>query len=194
MWNDTLIECARNSTITELDLEDFGLGRYPLSTTFERQLLVSALLGRAKYLPSLARAEFVKTIQTARVSCVTSAGLVLTSAQVRELHAAGMEIGAHTMNLPILTSLGIEECSLEIQGGRDILERIIDAPWTYSHTQREAAARLRPPACRAGEGTRVHCSGEHGVRLRIADGRRIPVAPIHALGTGALDLAARLSA
>jgi len=48
--------------------------------------------------------------------------------QVRELHRAGMEIGAHTENHPILARLPLENARREIVAGRDELARIIQSP------------------------------------------------------------------
>ena len=53
---------------------------------------------------------------------------MMRSEQVRELHRAGMEIGAHTVHHPILTSLSPTEAKYEISEGRKQLQSIIDAP------------------------------------------------------------------
>src|SRR4030095_14649566 len=54
--------------------------------------------------------------------------LMMRREQVRELHRAGMEIGAHTERHPILASLPLEHAKHEILAGRDELARIIQAP------------------------------------------------------------------
>jgi hypothetical protein len=127
--NDALVESVRSTTIRELDLHEWGLGRLSLSSTSDRQRLIEVLIGHAKYLPPHERTDFVKTIQgRVRVSGAFPA-LMMTSAQVRALHAAGMDIGGHTITHPILTGVAHNECMREIQGGRDCLEEIIDAPW-----------------------------------------------------------------
>ena len=53
---------------------------------------------------------------------------MMTSAQVRALHGAGMEIGGHTIGHPILAKVALEECRFEIQGGRERLQQHIDEP------------------------------------------------------------------
>ena len=52
----------------------------------------------------------------------------MTSAQVRALHGAGMEIGGHTIGHSILAKVALEECRFEIQGGRERLQQHIDEP------------------------------------------------------------------
>jgi peptidoglycan/xylan/chitin deacetylase (PgdA/CDA1 family) len=47
---------------------------------------------------------------------------------VRRLHAAGIEIGGHTVTHPYLDRLGYAEALGEMRAGREALEAIIDAP------------------------------------------------------------------
>jgi len=128
MWNDALIEAVRRTTVRQVDLADWGLASLAAGSIAERQRLIEVLLGHGKYLPTCERNEFVKAIQ-ARVSVPGDfPDLMMTSAQVRALYGAGMEVGGHTINHPILTSLRLDDCKLEIQGGRERLQEIIDAP------------------------------------------------------------------
>jgi peptidoglycan/xylan/chitin deacetylase (PgdA/CDA1 family) len=53
---------------------------------------------------------------------------MLTHGQLRELAAAGWELGAHTMTHPDLSMLGYEDCLREIRESRVALEEIGGAP------------------------------------------------------------------
>lgn len=53
-------------------------------------------------------------------------GEIMDEAQLRELAAAGWELGGHTLTHPDLALLDYEECSREIAGGCQELERIAD--------------------------------------------------------------------
>ena len=55
---------------------------------------------------------------------------MLSTAQLRQLHAAGMELGAHTMSHPILSTLPEREARLDIANGKHQLEALIQAPVT----------------------------------------------------------------
>jgi peptidoglycan/xylan/chitin deacetylase (PgdA/CDA1 family) len=55
-------------------------------------------------------------------------GLMMRTEQVRDLHRAGMEIGGHTVNHPILLSLTLAEAESEIVEGKRRLEAICDSP------------------------------------------------------------------
>ena len=52
----------------------------------------------------------------------------MASAQVRQLHDAGMEIGGHTLTHPILASIDDAAARTEIAEGKAKLEAIIDTP------------------------------------------------------------------
>ena len=54
--------------------------------------------------------------------------LMMRGEQVRELHDCGMEIGAHTVHHPILTTLALSEAEREIVVGKSTLESITQSP------------------------------------------------------------------
>ena len=53
---------------------------------------------------------------------------MMSSAQVRQLHSAGMEIGGHTVNHPILAAIEPQHAEQELAQGKKELEAILDAP------------------------------------------------------------------
>jgi peptidoglycan/xylan/chitin deacetylase (PgdA/CDA1 family) len=53
---------------------------------------------------------------------------ILTAAELRELHAAGIEVGCHTASHPNLAALGYENARDELERGRHELEEVIGAP------------------------------------------------------------------
>jgi peptidoglycan/xylan/chitin deacetylase (PgdA/CDA1 family) len=53
---------------------------------------------------------------------------MMTEAQVRHLHSASMNVGAHTVRHPILKQLAPEEAESEIALSKSTLEALIDAP------------------------------------------------------------------
>ena len=55
---------------------------------------------------------------------------MMSPVQVRRLHEAGMEIGAHTINHPILASLDEPQARAEIVGCKRQLEEVTGAPVT----------------------------------------------------------------
>lgn len=127
MWNDTVIECIRNCEKDAIDLGAFGLGRHTLRNLVERRHAMEILLSKIKYLDLSGRVEACAMLQQITGARNLSSRLMMTSHQVRELHAAGMEIGAHTVNHPILTAIEDSQAEQELKQGKQELERILDA-------------------------------------------------------------------
>ncbi|SDY70390.1 Peptidoglycan/xylan/chitin deacetylase, PgdA/CDA1 family [Nitrosomonas sp. Nm58] len=127
MWNDTVIESIRQVQGEVLDLNEIDLGTHAMTSLDERRRALSFLIGALKYLPQEARQSQVEKVR-ALISADLPDNLMMTSDQVRQLHHAGMEIGGHTINHPILTSIGNAAARTEIAEGKEILEGIIRAP------------------------------------------------------------------
>lgn len=128
MWNDSVIECLRNTRKPYLDLDEFGLGRAILNDAEARRHTIEALLSRIKYLTLAERQEAIARLQRLCALSTLPTGLMMRTEQVRELHAAGMECGGHTVNHPILQSLSLNDARNEIEQGKRHLESIVDAP------------------------------------------------------------------
>lgn len=128
MWNDTVIGCIRHTQRSSIDVEPLGISGLPTQTVAERRAAIDQLLPLIKY-KTLAERETV--IQHLRQSCGGPAlpdTLMMRRTQVQALHRAGMEIGAHTVNHPILTALPDAQARQELQQGRDALQNITQAP------------------------------------------------------------------
>jgi peptidoglycan/xylan/chitin deacetylase (PgdA/CDA1 family) len=130
MWNDTLIEAVRLTRADSWDLDAMGLpglSSLPLRTEAEKRDAIKALIGACKYLEAPARARAVTEI--ARMAGVSlPQDLMMRDEQVRQLHRAGMEVGGHTINHPILSRLPLEEARQEIVGGKQALEAVLQSP------------------------------------------------------------------
>ncbi|WP_374585073.1 polysaccharide deacetylase family protein [Pseudoduganella sp.] len=127
MWNDTVIETVRRAPGEVLDASPLGLGRHAIGSWEQKRQAISALIGQLKYLPMAQRLEQVEKL--AQLSgAVLPQDLMMTTAQLRQLHAAGMGIGGHTVNHPILARLDGAEARREIAQGKAALEAALDAP------------------------------------------------------------------
>lgn len=131
MWNDTLIEAVRGCTAPALELQTLlpTLGVLPLGDTGARRAAIDRLIAHCKYLPPEERQELVDGI-AARSQAAMPNDLMMTSEQVRELHRMGLQIGAHTVNHPILARLPREQALDEITRSKRHLEAIVGAPVT----------------------------------------------------------------
>ncbi|MFG6416577.1 polysaccharide deacetylase family protein [Roseateles sp. DC23W] len=130
MWNDTLIEAVRRSTLPTLDLRGLqdakgaDLGQHALGETDTRRELLEQLIGRVKYLAPEPRVSCVDAI-AARAEIRPPDDLMMTSDQVRALRGAGMQIGAHTVSHPILATLDANAAADEIGRSRDVLQQTL---------------------------------------------------------------------
>jgi peptidoglycan/xylan/chitin deacetylase (PgdA/CDA1 family) len=127
MWNDTVIELVRRTPNSVLDFNAFGLGFHPVTSIGQRQAAIRALISQLKYLPMGERLDQVNQLVDA-VQIELPENLMMTTAQVVQLHKAGMGIGAHTVNHPILSSIPLETARAEIAQGKQTLEAMIGEP------------------------------------------------------------------
>lgn len=131
MWNDTLVEAVRRSSLPMLDLRGMrdakgdDLGQHGLGDTAVRRELLGRLIGRVKYLAPVPRLACVDAI-AARAEINPPDDLMMTSEQVRALRRAGMQIGAHTVSHPILATLDVNAAADEIARSRAALEAVLD--------------------------------------------------------------------
>ena len=125
MWNDSIIESIRACQRPVLDLSGLGLGRHPLADCKDRQAAIAALIDQIKYRPAPQRVAMTEQIGLlAQVALPHD--LMMTSNEVRAMHQAGMQIGAHTVSHPILTRLADEQVQNEIQASKCFLEQLLD--------------------------------------------------------------------
>jgi len=129
MWNDTLIESLRRTPLAKLDVEGLGAGvpTFEVDTAAQKRAAIDTLIAHAKYMQVHARERFVDEV--ARRCRVEPPGeLMLSSQQVRQLRAAGMQIGAHTVSHPILARLPAEGARQEILASKKVLESLLQEP------------------------------------------------------------------
>ena len=130
MFNDTVIECLRHSSQSRLDLAALDLGVLPLDTPAQRAQAVSQVLPRIKYMTPDQRPQALALLQRACAPAHLPDDLMMTTTQVQALHAAGMEIGAHTVRHPILCRVDDATAERELLDSRAALQQIIQHPVT----------------------------------------------------------------
>ena len=142
MWNDSIVETLRCTHRDEIDLSGLGVGldasldrlagRHATGTTAQRRQLIDRLLPVVKYLPPAARGAAVTRI----AECAgidpdeLPRDLMMSSAQVRDLRRAGMQIGAHTVTHPILAALPAADARREIADSQRFLQDLLAEPVT----------------------------------------------------------------
>lgn len=127
MFNDLFVAALRETKKDELDLSFLDLGKVPVANMEQRKQAFYLLLNRLRYRPVAERLALAHQVaDEAEVMAPTD--LMLDESGVRALHAAGMELGGHTVNHPILALLDDASAHHEIAEGKDQLESIIGEP------------------------------------------------------------------
>lgn len=122
MWNDRIIESLRRCALPRLDLRSLGLGQHDLTAQHKVGSLKS-LLDELKYRPFSQRQKLVDAV-VEQTGVDLPSRLMMSHDQVRKLYDGGMEVGAHTVNHPILAALTDREAEQEITESRRELEGI----------------------------------------------------------------------
>jgi len=127
MFNDTVTEAIRGIPAPTLDLASLGLGTVALDSVAAKHAAIAKLLPVLKYLPTREREAWAARLAD-MAGLPERSDLMMREEQVRELHAAGMEIGAHTVSHPILLNAALDVARREIvESGRRLAE-IVRAP------------------------------------------------------------------
>lgn len=129
MWNDGVIECVRACRHDAIEVSDAsgGVRRLPLATVQDRRAAIEELISRFKYLPRVDRDAAVNELAR-RCAVAPPRGLMMSAMQLRGLRDAGMALGAHTVNHPILRTLADAEGLKEIADSKVYLESLLDEP------------------------------------------------------------------
>jgi len=129
MFNDAVIHAIRETTAPTLNLGALNMPAWPLTSIEDRRRAVGDILDRVKHLPFDERARRVQGIlKAARVE--RPHGLMLTRDALRQLPRSGFDVGAHTVNHPILKRTSLEVARREICDAKDELESLLGRPVT----------------------------------------------------------------
>jgi len=124
MWNDTIIEGFRQTTMQLINLRGEGLEIFELTDDASRYRAARAIIRSAKYMEGDKRQIFVdKLVRNLDVDIKDR--YMLTSDEVVQLDQIGMEIGAHTVSHPILLCQSPDRVVSELQESKCYLESLI---------------------------------------------------------------------
>jgi peptidoglycan/xylan/chitin deacetylase (PgdA/CDA1 family) len=124
MMHDSVIETVRRLTPGAYDLEWLGLGQRQIDDMASRAALIGDIVGVVKYLPFAERRDTCERFAALSPTPLPS-DLMMTSGHLQELANAGMHIGAHTHDHPILSNLDADTACQQITRNVEALTRLI---------------------------------------------------------------------
>jgi len=127
MFNDSIIEALRRSPLPNLNLDELGLGRFDISNNQAKAQAIGQILPQVKYLALDAREDKVARIAALAQCGTLPKDLMMTTEQLKALHATGMEIGGHTARHPIIATLDNDSVRAEIMAGKVFLENTLNS-------------------------------------------------------------------
>jgi len=172
MFNDTVIESIRQSQLAQLDLSALGQGVHEMTTHAAKAEAISKILPQVKYLPLDAREEVVAAIAERAGANKLPYDLMMTTSQLKALHASGMEIGGHTHRHPILAKLDNNHVRDEIAEGKAWLEETLKTPVrVFAYPNGKPGADYLPEQAKIIKelGFEAAVSTQHGVSTAQSD-------------------------
>lgn len=129
MFHDAVSEVIRRHSGDSVDLGWLGLGTIGLRTPAQRAEAIVRIAAHIKPFDPKERGVVTRRLADS-AGVEIPRNLMMNADEVRKLVAAGMTIGGHTHDHPILTSIPDDEVREQILLNRRCLESLTDAPLT----------------------------------------------------------------
>jgi peptidoglycan/xylan/chitin deacetylase (PgdA/CDA1 family) len=129
MWNDAIVELIRQCDDV-LDLSPYNLGCLKTKSVSQKLSTIKYLIQTLKYCEPVLRDDMLDKIKSV-VGIELPNNLMLTVSEVQKLSLAGIEIGAHTVNHPILSKLALRDAETEIIQSKLYLEGLLGKSVRY---------------------------------------------------------------
>lgn len=172
MFNDTVIEAIRRADDAHIDLRALDLGEHDVSTPQAKATAIGHILPIVKYLPLGRREDTVAELARRVTRQPLPDDLMMTTEQLKALHAAGMEIGGHTDRHPIIAKLDDAATRDEIAAGKEWLEaRLGSKVRVFAYPNGRPGSDYRPEQARIVESLGIEgaVSTQYGVSTRATD-------------------------
>lgn len=129
MWNDRVMDLAAAQHVADYKLDTLDMPSQQVSGWEQRRALAESLIGKLKYQPFEARLEKIDQLYVDN-KVEDTPPRMMSPVQLRALKGAGVDIGAHTVDHPILTTLDAAEQQLQIKRSKETLEGWLDCDIT----------------------------------------------------------------
>ncbi len=127
MFNDSVVETVRRLDTGEIDLSRVGLGKRLVSDIASRRVLIADLTKAVKYLDPEERDRFCEEL-CHKAGSRLPVDLMMDDSQVKAMSDAGIDIGGHTVQHPILARVEDAVAWREIETNRDEITSLTGRP------------------------------------------------------------------
>jgi peptidoglycan/xylan/chitin deacetylase (PgdA/CDA1 family) len=175
MWNDTVIESVRSFIQPQINLSFLGLSQLEIKTPEQKYKVAQQIIKTIKHVEPDLRKQYIDRL-AAYVPELPN-DLMMTSAQLQQLHQSGMTIGGHTVNHPILATLDIDAAKLEIEQNKAYLEKQINTQLTlfaYPNGKPGQDYTVEQVECVQSAGYQAAVATYWGVVDQASDMRQLP--------------------
>ena len=125
LWNERILHAIAHISEKTVSLTlGEGLENINVATVEHKQAAVQKIQSILKYFEPIKREQFLHLLESI-AGCASSQVPVLSGAGLREIHAKGFGIGAHSVNHPILSRCTPKDAYREIAESREELEGLI---------------------------------------------------------------------
>ncbi len=129
MWNDRLIDLIGNPQLTTLHLNALDMGSVKVSSWESRGKLVDKIIPGLKYQEFRKREKILDALYLEN-DVREASPKMMSQDEISLLARKGVDIGAHTVDHPILKSLPAEEQRNQITESKALLEKLTGLPVT----------------------------------------------------------------
>ena len=132
LWHDNVFIAFRETRVTRLEHFGDSPGVYPLGNIEEKSDALRVVMKYLRTQDDVGRRFWIgRLIEVLQVDVKTkAAGLMMTWADVQEMHGNGISFGSHTATHAILSRLSPEKARSEIHDSRITMEKILGTPVT----------------------------------------------------------------
>ncbi len=124
MFNDRVIDLVANQQISTLSLNAIEEHPVELESTEDRIKVAHSILAKIKYLPIAERKTLIDVLYQEN-DALEAPIKMMSAKQIKQLRSMGVEIGAHTVEHPILKVLEPAEQKQQIAKSKQVLEIVL---------------------------------------------------------------------
>lgn len=127
MFNDRVIDLVADNNISTLNLQALGEESIPLGAVNQRIKVAYQVIAKIKYRAIDERKVLIDEIYRDNLG-VESLAKMMTTKQIKQLSALGIDIGAHTVEHPILKVLTPQQQREQIMQCQNDLQQLLGQP------------------------------------------------------------------